>query len=78
MERIHAIEVPRPIGDTGARRLAALAAALASALSSAADAATAWARARGKAATRRELHNLTDHALRDIGLHRSQIDSLFR
>lgn len=78
MERIHAINLPQPIGDTGTRRLAQLAAALASALAAAADAATAWARARGKAATRRELHNLSDHALRDIGLHRSQIDGLFR
>ena len=78
MERIHAIELPRPIGDTGARRLAAVAAALASALSAACKTVAAWAKARGKAATRRELHGLSDHALRDIGLHRSQIDGLFR
>jgi len=78
MERIHAIELPRPIGDTGARRIARLAAALASALATACDTVAAWAEARGKAATRRELHGLSDHTLRDIGLHRSQIDGLFR
>ncbi len=78
MERIHAIELPRPVGDTGAHRLALLAASLAGALSSACDTVAAWAEARGKAATRRELHGLSDHTLRDIGLHRSQIDGLFR
>lgn len=78
MERIHAIELPRPIGDTGAQRLASLAAALASTLSAACETVAAWAEARGKAATRRELHGLSDHTLRDIGLHRSQIDGLFR
>ncbi len=78
MERIHAIELPRPIGDTGARRLASLSAGIARALASACDAVAAWAQARARAATRRELHNLSDHALRDIGLHRSQIDGLFR
>ncbi|MGQ0510258.1 MAG: DUF1127 domain-containing protein [Betaproteobacteria bacterium] len=78
MERIHAIELPQPLGASGNRRLAALAAALAGALSSACDTVAAWAQARGKAATRRELHGLSDHTLRDIGLHRSQIDGLFR
>jgi len=78
MERIHAIELPRPIGDTGARRIAQLAAALARALAAARDAVAAWAQSRRKTATRRELHGLSDHALRDIGLHRSQIDGLFR
>lgn len=78
MERIHAVELPQPIGQAGARRIATLAAALARALSRARDAVAAWAVARGKAATRRELHGLSDHALRDIGLHRSQIDCLFR
>ena len=34
----------------------------------------AWAAAR----TRTELRALSDHALRDIGLERRQIDSLFR
>jgi uncharacterized protein YjiS (DUF1127 family) len=28
--------------------------------------------------TRRELHALSDHALRDIGLDRQRIDALFR
>ena len=61
-----------------AQRLAILAAALAGALSAACETVAAWAEASGKAATRRELHNLSDHALRDIGLHRSQIDALYR
>lgn len=33
-----------------------------------------WAAAR----TRNELHQLSDHALRDIGLRRNDIDSLYR
>lgn len=78
MERIHAINLPQPVGGTGARRIAQLAAALASALTVACNAVADWARARSKAATRRELHGLSDHTLRDIGLHRSQIDGLFR
>lgn len=78
MERIHAIQLPKPIGDTGYRRIAELAALLASALGNAYEAASVWAEARGKAATRRQLHGLSDHTLRDIGLHRSQIDALYR
>ncbi len=31
-----------------------------------------------RAQARRELRNLSDHCLRDIGLERSQIDQLFR
>ena len=34
----------------------------------------AWASAR----TRSELHSLSDHMLRDIGLDRRRIDALFR
>jgi len=34
-------------------------------------------RAHRSARTRRELHNLNDHFLRDIGLDRNQIDRLF-
>lgn len=78
MERIHAIELPQAIGGAGSRRAAALAAFLARALSVARDAVAACAAASGRAATRHELHRLSDHALRDIGLHRSQIDGLFR
>jgi len=37
----------------------------------------AAAAAQRRARTRRELHRLSDHALRDIGLHRTQIDRLF-
>ena len=58
--------------------LAVMALPYASALTVACNAVADWARARSKAATRRELHGLSDHTLRDIGLHRSQIDGLFR
>ncbi|MGH8706158.1 MAG: DUF1127 domain-containing protein [Burkholderiales bacterium] len=34
--------------------------------------------ARAAARTREELHALSDHLLRDIGLERTRIDSLFR
>lgn len=37
-----------------------------------------WLRLRAAARTRKELHALSDHLLRDLGLRRSQIDSLFR
>ena len=40
-----------------------------------------WLRARAgrlEAITRHELHALSDRRLRDIGLHRDQIDTLFR
>jgi len=36
----------------------------------------AYAAARGRAAAARELQRLSDHTLRDIGLHRSQIDAI--
>ena len=36
----------------------------------------AHAAARGRAAAVRELQRLSDHTLRDIGLHRSQIDTI--
>jgi uncharacterized protein YjiS (DUF1127 family) len=35
------------------------------------------AQARQRARTRRELHRLSDHSLRDIGLERGQIERLF-
>ena len=38
----------------------------------------AYAAARGRAAAARELQRLSDHTLRDIGLHRSQIDAMVR
>ena len=34
--------------------------------------------ARAAARTRNELHALSDHVLRDLGLHRSQINSIYR
>jgi uncharacterized protein YjiS (DUF1127 family) len=34
--------------------------------------------ARARARARNELHALSDHLLRDLGLHRSQINSLYR
>jgi uncharacterized protein YjiS (DUF1127 family) len=34
--------------------------------------------ARAAARTRKELHALSDHLLRDLGLHRSQINSIYR
>jgi uncharacterized protein YjiS (DUF1127 family) len=37
-----------------------------------------WLRRRALGRTRRELHALSDHLLKDLGLHRSAIDSLFR
>lgn len=37
----------------------------------------AAAQAQRRAQARRELHRLSDHALRDIGLDRGQIDRLF-
>ena len=37
----------------------------------------AAAQARRRAQARRELHRLSDHMLRDIGLERGQIDRLF-
>jgi len=37
-----------------------------------------YAEARGRRAAARELQRLSDHTLRDIGLHRSQIDALVR
>jgi uncharacterized protein YjiS (DUF1127 family) len=42
------------------------------------DALRDYAKARGRAAAARELERLSDHTLRDIGLHRSQIDALVR
>jgi len=36
----------------------------------------AYAEARGRRVAARELQRLSDHTLRDIGLHRSQIDAL--
>ncbi len=36
------------------------------------------ARARRNALLRRELHGMSDHMLRDIGIERSHIDSLYR
>jgi uncharacterized protein YjiS (DUF1127 family) len=36
----------------------------------------AYGEARGREAAARELRRLSDHTLRDIGLHRSQIDAL--
>lgn len=38
----------------------------------------AFATARRQAQARRELHRLSDHYLRDIGIDRNQIDRLFR
>ena len=38
----------------------------------------AYAEARGQRAAARELQRLSDHTLRDIGLHRSQIDAMVR
>jgi len=38
----------------------------------------AWAEARRRAAAVRQLERLSDHMLRDIGLHRSQIDAALR
>jgi uncharacterized protein YjiS (DUF1127 family) len=38
----------------------------------------AYAEARGRAAARRALEQLSDHTLRDIGLHRSQIGLALR
>lgn len=40
--------------------------------------AAAFAERRRQAQARRELHGLSDHFLRDIGLERQQIDQLFR
>lgn len=37
-----------------------------------------WLKLRTATRTRKELHALSDHLLRDFGLSRSQIDSLFR
>jgi len=38
----------------------------------------AWAEARRRAAAVRQLERLSDHMLRDIGLHRSQIGAALR
>jgi uncharacterized protein YjiS (DUF1127 family) len=35
-------------------------------------------RLQARAQARKELHALSDHLLKDLGLRRSQIDSLFR
>ena len=37
-----------------------------------------YAEARGRQAAARELQRLSDHTLRDIGLHRSQIEAIVR
>ena len=37
-----------------------------------------WLRRRALARTRRELNELSDHLLKDLGLRRGAIDSLFR
>jgi uncharacterized protein YjiS (DUF1127 family) len=37
-----------------------------------------WSRRRALARTRRELHGLNDHLLKDLGLQRGAIDVLFR
>lgn len=56
--------------------------ALAAALAAARDKARAWldaySQARGRALVAGELHRLSDHMLRDIGLHRSQIEHAVR
>jgi uncharacterized protein YjiS (DUF1127 family) len=56
--------------------------ALAAALAAARDKARAWleayAQARARAVVARELHRMSDHLLRDIGLHRSQIETAVR
>jgi uncharacterized protein YjiS (DUF1127 family) len=55
---------------------------LGSLLSAAAEKIWAWLVARAdaarSAAVRRELHRMSDHYLRDIGLTRTDIDALFR
>ena len=42
------------------------------------DMAVAYAKARGRRAAATELERLSDHTLRDIGLHRSQIGAALR
>jgi uncharacterized protein YjiS (DUF1127 family) len=37
-----------------------------------------WLEQREQARTRRELNELSDHLLKDVGLRRGAIDSLFR
>jgi uncharacterized protein YjiS (DUF1127 family) len=55
-----------------------LAVMLAAAYEKVRDAILAYGEARGRAAVARQLQHLSDHTLRDIGLHRSQIDALMR
>ena len=42
------------------------------------DVAVAYAKERGRRAAATELERLSDHTLRDIGLHRSQIGAALR
>lgn len=59
---------------TGFGRLELIAAALYALWRGAAELQRAWAAARA----RRELHDLSDRTLKDIGLSRAEIDALFR
>lgn len=58
--------------------LQALAAALAAAGARARAWLEAYTAARARSVVARELHHMSDHMLRDIGLHRSQIESAVR
>ena len=55
-----------------------LAAMIAAAWDKARQAARVYAEARRRGAAARELERLSDHTLRDIGLHRSQIGTALR
>lgn len=58
--------------------LETLAAALAAILGKAYALFEAYTEARARSMVARELHRMSDHMLRDIGLHRSEIESTVR
>jgi uncharacterized protein YjiS (DUF1127 family) len=68
----------RALGNTGYAFTEVLAEIIAAGWQSLSRAAAAFAESQRRAQARRELHHLSDHTLKDIGLERSDIDGLFR
>jgi uncharacterized protein YjiS (DUF1127 family) len=68
----------RALGNTGYAFTEILAETIAAGWLGLSRAIAAFAESRRRAQARRELHHLSDHTLKDIGLERCDIDGLFR
>jgi uncharacterized protein YjiS (DUF1127 family) len=76
MNPISILPFPLPFQHKGYDRLETIASLAGSALRSVWRGVQHLNELRAKAKMQRDLHALSDHMLRDIGLHRSQIDRL--